>query len=59
MKYSLKITQVSHLLGDWFEYELIDSTGQVIERDNIDDTGQGISVAREQIASIIRRRHTL
>lgn len=56
MKFNLKITQVSHLLGDWFEYELINESGQVIQKDSIDDIGQGIGVAREQIKEIIKRR---
>lgn len=57
--YRLKIQQAEHItLGKWFEYTLIDlRTNEIIEKDSIDDIGQGMDKATEQIHAILNNRH--
>lgn len=58
--YRLEIQQCESVLGDWYEYKLTNlKTMQVIDKDSIDDIGQGIEEATKQIHNIINRRHGL
>ena len=59
MQYKLGIKQCEHcVLGKWYEYELTDvNTQELVQKDSIDDVGQGMEKATEQVHTILKRRN--